>query len=123
MEGNVFRSVGVCVFTFLWMDTPQMETPSGWRPPLDGDPLWMETPMLLTSSGGHCSGGYTSYLNAFLCITDYDLRTYFLFQAIASVTVELGRGITQGLCVIGTLEGYGKRHFLGVIIRCNRKSW
>ena len=36
----------------------------GWRPPspLDGDP-----PLLLTSSGGHCSGRYAFYWNAFSC--------------------------------------------------------
>ena len=59
-EGNVFKDI--CLFTRgvgyppLEADTPY----SGGRPPLEVDPL------VLTSSGGHCSGRYTSYWNAFL---------------------------------------------------------
>ena len=44
------------------METPLEGDPSGWRPPLDGDPF----PLLLTSSGGHCGSQYASYWNAFL---------------------------------------------------------
>ena len=49
-EGNVFR--GVCLFT------------RGRKTPLEADPL------VLTSSGGHCSGRYVFYWNAFLNVTE-----------------------------------------------------
>ena len=46
-----------------WTETPRAETPhSGQRPPGGRHP-WV-----LTSSGGHCSGGYASYWNAFLLL-------------------------------------------------------
>ena len=52
-EGNVFESVSHYVQREGW----------GWCLPPGGN--WVY-PLVLTSSGGHCSGRYASYSNAFL---------------------------------------------------------
>ena len=69
-EGNVFRVVPLSTKGPPSPPLLVMEPYSGWRPPPKEHRIRQEVtsyiPPLLTRSGGHCSGRYASYWNAFL---------------------------------------------------------
>ena len=90
LERDFYRPQGKVMFSQAYVcpggradPPPPKADPPWWQTPHP----WRKTPLVLTSSGGHCSGRYISYWNAFLY---YKTLSEPIWNCSKESKVELG---------------------------------
>ena len=68
-EASVILSTGGCMMSLhAWLPGPMFLPGVWWKGSKGSSEVKGQAPLVLTSSGGHCSGRYASYWNAFLLL-------------------------------------------------------